>query len=119
MSESNEIGNRQAERATDEVAGLLADLSNRIGDTVESIAELADDVDERRSEIKLLLDDLRALQSKIAHPKRNRLGSLIDRLEGIYRELEAAGWTMDCATEGLPEEIDLLEILEQPIDGFD
>lgn len=46
MSEHKEVQNQQVEQAGEEVADLLAGLSNRISDTVESIAELADDVEE-------------------------------------------------------------------------
>lgn len=119
MSEYDEIGDPHAEHAGDETADLLDGLSNRISDTVESIAELADEVEELSSEIKSLLDDLRTLQSRIGPPARDKLDPLIDQLEGVYRELETAVWTMDCATEGLPEDTDLSAIFEQPIDSVD
>lgn len=119
MSEYNEIGGQHAEHAGDELADLLDGLSNRISDTVESIAELADEVEELSGEIKSLLDDLRIVQSRIGQPTRDNLDPLIDQLEGVYRELETAVWTMDCATEGLPEDTDLSVIFEQPIDSVD
>lgn len=119
MSEYHEIGDPHAEPFGDEMADLLDGLSNRISDTVESIAELADEVEEISSEIKSLLDDLRIVQNRMGQPARDKLDPLIDQLEGVYRELETAVWTMDCATEGLPEETDLSEIFEQPIDSAD
>lgn len=119
MNEYNHIEDPHAGRIGDEMAELLDGLSNRISDTVENIAELADEVEEISSEIKSLLDDLRIVQSKIGQPARDNLDPLIDQLEGVYRELETAVWTMDCATEGLPEETDLSEIFKQPIDSFD
>jgi hypothetical protein len=119
MSEYSKIGNHPAEDLVDETMDLLNSLSNRTGDTAESIAELADEMEELCCEIKSLLDDLRTLQSRIAQPNRKRLDSLIDQLEGVYRGLETAVWTMDCTREGLPEDTDLLEILGLPIGSFD
>jgi len=119
MSEYKGIANQQPEYLVDDTVEFLYDLSNRTSDTAESIADLADEMEELGCEIKSLLDDLRTLQSKIAQPDRDKLDPLIDKLEGIYRDLGTAVWTMDCASEGLPEDTDLLEILEQPIDSFD
>ncbi|UCC96723.1 MAG: hypothetical protein JSW66_12865 [Phycisphaerales bacterium] len=119
MSEYNQIGEPHAGHVGNELADLLDGLSNRISDTVESIAELADEVEELSSEIKSLLDDLRIVQSRIGQHARDKLDPLIDQLEGVYRELETAVWTMDCVTEGLPEDTDLSEIVKQTIDSVD
>lgn len=119
MSEPNEIRNQQAEDFVDETEDLLDSLSNRTSDTAESLAGLVDEMEELSSETKSLLDDLRILQSRLGQPARDRLDPLIDQLEGVHQGLETAVWTMDCAREGLPEDTDLLEILEHPIDSFD
>ena len=119
MTENNIINDEQIENMSDEVENLLDSLSDRITDTVESIAELADEVEELSREIKSLLDDLRTVQSRIEQKNRDKLEPLIDQLEGVHKELETAVWTMDCATEGLPEDIDLLGMFDGPADAFD
>ena len=119
MSEYDTINDKQVRNISDEAESLLDDMSDRITDTIENIAELADEVEELSNEIKSLLDDLRSVQSRIEPKNRDRLEPLIDQLEGVYKELETAVWTMDCATEGLPEDIDLLEMFEKPADGLD
>jgi archaellum component FlaC len=119
MSENDIINDEQVENLSDQVENLLDGMSDRITDTVESIAEIADEVEELSSEIKSLLDDLRIVQSRIEQKNRDKLEPLIDQLEGVYKELETAVWTMDCATEGLPEDIDLLELFGESSDGPD
>jgi ABC-type transporter Mla subunit MlaD len=119
MSEYDTINDEQVRDISEAAEDLLDGMSDRITDTIENIAELADDVEELSSEIKSLLDDLRAVQSRIEPRNRDKLEPLIDQLEGVYKELETAVWTMDCATEGLPEDIDLLDMLEKPTDGVD
>jgi len=112
MSDLIAARSQQAEDVVDETVAFLDSLSNRTSDTAESIAELADEMEELSSEIRWLLDDLRTLQSRLAPPARGRLEPLIDQLEGIHRGLQTAVWTMDCAGEGLPEDADLVQILE-------
>ena len=119
MSELREVPSQQAEDVVDETVDLLDSLSNRTSDTSESIAELADEMEELRNEIKWLLDDLRTLQGSVAQPARDRLDPLIDQLEVVHRAIETSVWTLDCAREGLPEDADLLEILEQPVESVD
>ena len=119
MGENDRIKDEQAEHVSREVENLLDGVSDRINETVESIAELADDIEELSGEIKSLLDDLRTIQGKVEQQNKDKLEPLIDQFESVSRELETAVWTMDCATEGLPEDIDLLEIFEQPIDTAD
>lgn len=119
MSENDIINDERVESMSDEVGDLLDGMSDRITDTVESIAALADEAEELSSEIKSLLDDLRTVQSRIEQKNRDKLEPLIEQLEGVYKELETAVWTMDCATEGLPEDIDLLEMFEEPTGGPD
>jgi len=116
---NNKIENQQAQHIVREMVDLLDGLSNIISDTVESIAERADEVEHLRSDIKLLLDDLKTLQSRLTPPKRDKLDPLIDRLEGVYRELGTAVWTMDCAREALMEDTDLLDILERSVESCD
>jgi len=119
MNENDKIENQQKQRIGREMADILDGLSDRISETVENIAERADEVEQLRGDIKSLLDDLKRLQSRLAPPKSDTLNPLIDQLEGIYRELGTAVWTMDCAREGLSEDADLSEILEHPIESCD
>ena len=119
MSENDTISDEQVRDVTDEAVDLLDDMSDRITETVESIAGLADEAEELSSEIKSLLDDLRILQSKVEKKNREKLEPLVDQLEGVYKELETAVWTMDCATEGLPEDIDLLQMFESPANNIE
>lgn len=112
MSELKEARNQQAEGFIDETMDLLDSLSNRTSDTAESIVGLTDEMEELSSEVKSLLDDLRTLQSRVGQPAKDRLDPLIDQLEAVYGGLETAIWTMDCATKGLPQDTELLGILE-------
>jgi archaellum component FlaC len=116
MSENDRITDERTEYASDDLEDALDEMSDRINDSVESIAELADDIEEIGAEVKSLLDDLRTLQTRIRQQDKEKLDPLIEQMEGVSKELENAVWTMDCATECLPEEIDVAEILQQPMD---
>jgi len=119
MSINDEIKDEQVERVSDEAESLLDGMSDRINQTMENFGEIADDIEEFSSEIKSLLDDLRTIQSSLEQQNREKLEPLVDQLEGVSKELENAVWTMDCVKEGLPEDIDISQILRQPIDSPD
>jgi len=119
MSENDRIKDEQVKDVSREVENLLDGMSDRINETVENIAELADDIEQLSGQINSLLNDLRAIQSKIGRENKDKLEPLMDQLEGVSKELETALWTMDCATEGLPEDVDLLDVFEQQSDSPD
>ena len=107
MSEHDTIKDQQIEHAGGEIEILLDDVSDRLNEAVDDISDLADGVEELNDEIQLLLDDLRTVQNKTGEEKREKLGSLIDQLEGISKELQGTLWTMDFASEDLIENADL------------
>ncbi|MHC4072861.1 MAG: hypothetical protein ACYSWW_05150 [Planctomycetota bacterium] len=117
MSEDHRINHQQAEHAGDEVGDLLDGMGDRIDETVENIADLAEAAEELNGEITSLLDDLRIIQSKVEPKNRDKLEPLIDQLEGVSRDLQTAQWTMDCTSEDFLEDIDLEELFEQQIDN--
>ncbi|TKJ39219.1 MAG: hypothetical protein CEE38_00235 [Planctomycetes bacterium B3_Pla] len=117
MSEDHRINHQQAEHAGDEVSDLLDGIGDRIDETVESIADLAEAVEGVNGEITSLLDDLRIIQSKIEPKNRDKLEPLIDQLEGVSRELQTAQWTMDCTSEDFLEDTNFEELFEQQTDS--
>lgn len=118
MSEDHRINHEQAEHVGSEIGDLLDGIGDRIDETVESIADLAEAVEGLNGEITSLLDDLRIIQSKVEPENRDKLEPLIDQLEGVSRELQTAQWTMDCTSEDFLEDTDFEEIFEQQIDSF-
>jgi archaellum component FlaC len=118
MSEDHRINHQQAEHANDEINDLLDGIGDRIDETVESIADLAEAVEGLNGEITSLLDDLRIIQNKVEPEYRDKLEPLIDQLESVSRELQTAQWTMDCTSEDFLEDTDLEELFEQQIDSF-
>ena len=107
MSEYDTIKEERVEHARGEIENLLDGVSDRLSDTVDGISDLADGVEEIGHEIKTLLEDLRAAQSKTGQEKKDKLESLIEQLEGVSKELQKTLWTMDFASEDLLENADL------------
>jgi len=119
MSEEEKVQDEQAGYLSNETENLLDGMSDRIDRTMEDIAEMADEIEDLSNEIKSVLDDLRTVQSRTGPQGGEKLEPLVDRLEGVSRELENAVWTMDSVKEGLPENIDVSQILQQPVDSSD
>lgn len=119
MSEEDRMNDEQIESLSDQTESLFDDMSDRVNRTMEDIAELSDDIEELSSDIKLLLDDLRTIQNSLEQHNREKLEPLIDQFEGVSVELANAVWTMDCVKQGLPEDIDVSEILHQPVQSSD
>jgi len=117
--EDNVIRDEQARHVGDEAQSVFNDMSDRINQTMENFGDIADDIEEYSGEIKALLEDLRILQSSLELQNREKLEPLVDQLEGLSKELENAVWTMDCVKEVLPEDIDIAQILRQPVDSPD
>jgi len=107
MGEYDTINDERVEHAGGEIENFLDDMSDRLNDAVDGISDLADGVEELSDEIKSLLEDLRAVQGKTGLEKKDKLESLIDRLEGVSKELQKTLWTMDFASEDLLEDADL------------
>ena len=119
MSENERVNDEPVLYYNNETESLLDGMSDRIDRTMEDIAEMADEIEELSSEIKSVLEELRMVQGRTGPQCGDRLEPLVDQLEGVSRELENAVWTMDCVKEGLPEDIDVAEILQQPVDCTD
>jgi len=107
MSEYNTTEEERAEHAGGNIEGFLDGMSDRLNEAVDGISDLADGVEELGDDIKALLDDLRAVQGETGQEKKDKLESLINRLEGISKELQSTLWTMDFASEDLLENADL------------
>ncbi len=103
MDESYTIRKEENEHIGEETENLLDDMSYRLNDAVDNIAELTDGVEEFSCEIKSLLDDLRALHGKMGEEKKDKLESLIDRLEVVSKELQNTFWAMRLASADLLE----------------
>lgn len=116
MSEDHRTNHQQQEH-DDEINDLLDGMGDRIEETAENIAELAEAAEELNGEINSLLEDLRIIQSKVEPEKRDKLEPLIDQLESVSRELQTAQWTMEFTSEDLLKDTDLDEFFEQQIDN--
>lgn len=106
MNENNTNREEKVEHADAETENLLDDMSDRLNDAADGVAELTDGAEELSCEIKSLLDDLRAVQSKTGEEKKDKLESLIDRLEVVSKELQNTMWVMCLASADLQENID-------------
>jgi ABC-type transporter Mla subunit MlaD len=106
MNENYTFREEKVEQAGTETEQFLDDMNDRLSDAGVEIAELTDGVEELSNEIKSLLDDLRAVHSKTPEEKKDKLESLIDQLEGVSAELQAALWAMRHASADLLENDD-------------
>ena len=107
MTEHDIVKDEREGHAGSKVENLFNDMSGRISDMVENIADLADEIEELGDEIKALLSDLRAAQSKTEQQDNDKFESLIERLEGVSKELQNALWAMDFASEDLQDDMQL------------